>query len=319
MSIATKTQAPGVEKLVASPIDAAIMAAESHAEQSMFVQDCLAIAKPRLSILVLLSVVAGFVLATPAELDLMRLLHAVLGTALVAIGSGALNQVLERKTDALMERTKNRPLATGRMNPGSVLLFGAASSIAGLLYLAVQTNLDTSLLAAVTLLLYVFVYTPLKAVTPLNTLVGAVPGALPPLIGWAAVAETADLNIKAWSLFMILFIWQLPHFLAIAWIYRHDYSRAGLQMWPTVDPDGDVTGRQVVVQSLLLLPLSLLPCVFRLSGPLYLLGAAVLGLAFLAFGINFAVRKTDRAARQLFLASVIYLPLVLGLMMYDRL
>ena len=313
MRLATEVEPQGVEKRVGAPLKV------DTAGQRLFVQDCLAIAKPRLSMMVLLTTMAGFALASTAPLNLMRLFHVIFGTALVAIGSGALNQVLERKTDALMIRTRNRPLPTGRMDAGSVLLFDVLSSIAGLVYLAVLTNLDTSLLAAVTLLVYVFAYTPMKSKTPLNTLIGAIPGALPPLIGWAAVSDSADLNIQAWSLFMILFVWQLPHFLAIAWIYREDYSRAGLQMWPTVDREGDVTGRQVAVQSLLLIPLSLTPFVFRLSGPLYLFGAAFLGLAFLVFGLNFTFRKTDRAARQLFLASVIYLPVLLGLMMYDRL
>jgi heme o synthase len=285
------------------------------ADSGTFFDDCMMLVKPRLSALVLLSTAAGFYLGSRGFMDLALLGDVLIGTAVVATGSSMLNQVLERKSDALMERTRNRPLATGRMTSGPVLYAGTLFSIFGLLFLALRVNLDSSLLAAATLGLYVFVYTPMKRMTTLNTLVGAIPGALPPLIGWAAVGE---LNAAAWALFGILFIWQLPHFLAIAWIYRADYAKAGLMMLPTVDTEGYSTGRQIVVHSMLLLPTSLLPFLFHVSSGIYFIGAAVLGLGFLYFGLNFAFRRTDWAAKQLFLASVIYLPLLLTLMVLTK-
>lgn len=321
MSVSSEAKS-AVEKLVApplAPLDSAFMEAKT-ATAGNFLRDFAYLTKPRLSSLVLLSTAAGFILGNTGSIDYTLLIHTLCGTTLVAFGSSMLNQVLERKTDRLMERTKNRPLAAMRIDPGTVLYAGAAFSIIGLLQLAKCVNLNAALWAAVTLALYVFLYTPLKRVTTLNTLVGAIPGALPPLIGWAAAqTDGTGLNLQAWSLFMIMFIWQLPHFLAIAWIYRKDYASAGLQMWPTLDPDGVVTGRQTVVQSMLLVPVSLVPYYTHLSGPLYFAGALVLSLAFLCFGIHFAMCRTDRSARLLFLASVVYLPALLGLMMATQL
>jgi protoheme IX farnesyltransferase len=309
-AVAEKLATPSLAPLNESFVEA------RRATAREFIRDCAYLTKPRLSSLVLMSTAAGFILGNGGSIDYTLLLHTLCGTALVAFGSSMLNQVLERKSDRLMKRTQERPLATGRMDAGSVLYAGTALSVIGLLQLARCVNLDAALWAAVTLALYVFVYTPLKRVTTLNTLVGAIPGALPPLIGWsAAQTDGMGLNMQAWSLFMIIFIWQLPHFLAIAWIYREDYARAGLQMWPTLDPDGVVTGRQALVQSVLLLPVSLVPYYTHLSGPVYFAGAAMLSFAFLGFGAYFAVRRTDRSARLLFLASVVYLPVLLGLMM----
>jgi heme o synthase len=284
---------------------------------SVFLGDISALTKSRLTLMVLLSTFAGYYMGCAGAIDWNVLLNTLLGTAFVAAGSSAFNQVIERKTDALMQRTQNRPLPSGRMSPSTVLLAGAILSIGGMLYLAALVNLDAALWAAVTLGLYVFVYTPLKRITTLNTLVGALPGALPPLIGW--VAARGELNLQAWAIFSIVFVWQLPHFLAIAWIYRADYARANYVMLPIIDEQGFSTGRQISIHALSLLPLSLAPFFLRMTGPIYVVGALILGVAFLAFGVNFAFKRTDGAARQLFLSSVIYLPLLLALMMVDKL
>jgi heme o synthase len=240
----------------------------------------------------------------------------MLGTALVAAGASALNQLLEREHDAKMERTEDRPLPSGRLQPGTVLLFGGISAGLGLLYLSLAVNPLTSLLGAATLGSYLFIYTPLKRVTTLNTVVGAIPGALPPLMGWAAAR--GEISSGGWALFAILFFWQLPHFLAIAWIYREQYERAGFVMLPVVDPSGERTGRQAVSHTLGLLPFSLCPFVFHLAGPTYLAGAVVLGAAYLWFAIQFSRQLSLTAARRLFFMSITYLPLLLGLMVLDK-
>jgi heme o synthase len=272
--------------------------------------------KARLTFLVLLTTLVGFYVAYPGGLNWLLLFHTMLGTALVASGAAALNQLLEREHDAKMRRTEDRPLPSGRMQPGTVLILGAACGGGGLIYLALAVNLLTSLLGAITLVSYVFIYTPLKRVTTLNTVIGAIPGALPPLMGWAAAR--GDISSGGWSLFAILFFWQLPHFLAIAWIYRDQYARAGFVMLPVVDPNGERTGRQAVSHTLGLLPVSLFPYVFHLAGPVYLFGAFGLGLAFLWFAIQFSRHLTIPRARQLFFASILYLPLLLGLMVLDK-
>jgi protoheme IX farnesyltransferase len=272
--------------------------------------------KARLTFLVLLTTLVGFYVGFQGRLDLMLLLHTMLGTALLASGASALNQWIERDHDALMERTEDRPLPSGRMQPDTVLILGGICSGLGLIYLAFAVNLLTSLLGAVTLVSYVLVYTPLKRVTTLNTIVGAIPGALPPLMGWAAAR--GDISRGGWSLFAILFFWQLPHFWAIAWIYREQYARAGYVMLPVVDPQGERTGRQAVSHTLGLLPVSLGPFLFQLAGPTYLCGAIVLGFIYLGFAIQFSRRLTLRSARQLFFVSILYLPLLLGLMVFDK-
>ncbi|HYF48503.1 MAG TPA: heme o synthase [Planctomycetota bacterium] len=279
-------------------------------------KDLSLLVKPRLTSVVLLSSVAGFFLGSDAQTHWMLLLHMVAGTALVAAGSSCLNQVMERNIDARMRRTQDRPLPARRLEAPHVLVFGALLTIVGMTYLSLSVNLDAALWATLTLALYVFAYTPLKRVTTLNTLVGAVPGAMPPLIGFAAAK--GGLDFRAWILFAIVFVWQLPHFLAIAWLYRADYARAGLKMLPGVDPEGLSTGRQIAVHSLTLLPVSLAPAIFKITGAVYLLGATALGIGFIAFAINFTVKRDDAAARKLFLASVIYLPLLLALMIYDK-
>ena len=282
----------------------------------MLLSDYVMLAKPRLSSLVLLAALAGFFFGSTGNIDFVLLLETLFGTALVACGASALNQVLERENDALMDRTKGRPLPSHRLEVDQVLYFGVATAVIGMLYLALCVNLPSAQWAALTLALYVFIYTPLKRITSLNTLVGAIPGALPPLIGFAAAR--GELTIEAWCLFAILFAWQLPHFLAIAWIYRDDYSRAGFQMLPKVDPEGYSTGRQMALHSLTLLPLSLLPFFLHMSGVIYMISALLMSAAFIIFALNFTFKRTDKAARQLFLSSVAYLPLMLAVMMYDR-
>ncbi len=272
--------------------------------------------KARLTFLVLLTTLVGFYVGSPGALDFLLLFHAMLGTALVAAGASALNQWLEREHDAKMERTEDRPLPSGRLQPAQVLVFGGVCAALGLVYLAAAVNPLTSLLGAVTLASYLFIYTPLKRITTLNTIVGAVPGALPPLMGW--VAARGEITRGGWALFAILFFWQLPHFLAIAWIYREQYARAGFVMLPVVDPAGERTGRQAVSHALGLLPVSLSPFVFHLAGPVYLFGALGLGLAYLWFAIQFSRRLSIPGARRLFFMSICYLPLLLGLMVLDK-
>lgn len=272
--------------------------------------------KARLTFLVLLTTLVGFYLGVRGPMDYALMAHMLLGTALLAGGGAALNQLLERDYDARMRRTENRPLPSGRLQPDTVLILGGVGSALGLVYLALFVNLLTSVLGAVTLASYLFVYTPLKRVTPLNTVIGAIPGALPPLMGWTAA--TGEVTLAGWSLFAIQFFWQLPHFLAIAWMYRDDYAQAGFVMLPAVDPKGERTGRQAVSHTFGLLGISLFPVWFGLVGWLYLAGALVLGTFFLGTAIRFARRLTMPAARQLFFVSILYLPLLLGLMVLDK-
>jgi len=277
--------------------------------------DLLALTKPRLNFLVVLTTTAGYYLGAVGY-DLARLFHTVVGTVLVAGGAAAFNQLLERETDALMRRTQTRPLPDGRLEPGVAGLFAAALSVVGLGQLAFGVNLLAACVAAVTLVSYVAIYTPLKRRTPLATLVGGVPGALPAVIGWAAARN--DLSIEGWALFGLVFFWQMPHFLAIAWMCRDDYARAGLPMLPVVEPDGRSTGVQVVLYAATLIPVSLLPSMLGLTGRWYPAGAVLLGLGFLALGVEFARRRSDVSAGRLFFASITYLPLVLGLLLGNR-
>ena len=272
--------------------------------------------KFRLTSLVLLTTLVGFYVGESGAVDYVLLLHTILGTALVASGASALNQYLEKDFDALMKRTRGRPLPSGRLQPETVLLFGAMCAGAGMVYLAVAVNLLTSFLAAVTLVSYVAVYTPLKRVTTLNTVVGAIPGALPPLMGWTAAR--GEITIEGWSLFAILFFWQFPHFLAISWLYREEYERAGFVMLSVFDREGHRTGRQAVCHTLGLLPISLCPFLFHVTGVWYLAGALALGIAFLAFAIQFSRSLTLGHARKLFYVSIVYLPVLFGLMVLDK-
>jgi len=250
-------------------------------------------------------------------MDYLLMLHTLFGTALLAGGAAALNQLIEREHDARMRRTEDRPLPSGRVSPDAALLFGGLCASAGLIYLALGVNLLTALLGTVTLCSYLLVYTPLKRVTTLNTAIGAIPGALPPLMGWTAA--TGHISLGGWTLFVILFFWQLPHFLAIAWIYREDYARAGFAMLPVVDPEGSRTGRQAVSHTLGLLPVSLAPFLLRITGPVYFFGALALGIVFLWHAIQFSRYLTMERARRLFYMSIIYLPLLLGLAVLDKL
>jgi protoheme IX farnesyltransferase len=282
------------------------------------VVDFLALTKPRIAVLVLFTVAAGALLAAGAAVDAITVLHAVVGTALVAAGASALNQLLERQSDALMRRTESRPLPAGRLQPAEVAVFGGGLALLGVLYLAVTLRQAcTPLVAAFTFATYVFVYTPLKRRTSLNTLIGAVPGALPPVIGWTAVRGTLD--TEAWLLFAIVFLWQVPHFLAIAWIYREDYARAGLRMLPVLDADGRMTGRQMTLYTLTLIPVSFAPATLGSAGPVYLLGALALGLFFLVRVSDFARSCSVEDARRALRASLVYLPGLLALLLFDRL
>jgi protoheme IX farnesyltransferase len=278
--------------------------------------DYLILTKVRITALVLVTTAAGFLLASGPDLDLTLLGWTLLGTGLAASGAAALNQVLEREVDAKMERTAGRPIPSGRMSPGRGLGVGVVLAVAGVAFLGALVNGLTALLALATVLLYVAVYTPLKRITPLNTIVGAVPGAIPPVMGWTAVSGT--LGFPAVVLFAILFLWQLPHFLAIAWIFRDDYRRGGFPMLPVVDQDGESTGRQVALYCAALVPVSLVPTFLGLTGPIYFFGALVLGLAFLASGLAMAMHRRGQEARRVLLASVTYLPLLLALLVVDR-
>lgn len=279
--------------------------------------DLLALTKPRITALVLVTTGVGFYLATTGAVDVALLLHTLLGTALLAGGTNALNQYAERGPDARMKRTRDRPIPSGRLAPGAALAFAAAISALGALYLAVAVNPLTALLGACALGMYVFLYTPLKRRTWWCTIVGAVPGAIPPMMGWAAVR--GDVGAVAWVLFGIVFLWQLPHFYAIAWIYRSDYARAGFPMLPVVDTDGSRTSRQVVASTLALVAVSVWTSVLGLTGALYLVGALALGAGFLGFGVWLAGQRSGSSARRLFLASVVYLPVLFLLMVVDKL
>jgi protoheme IX farnesyltransferase len=262
----------------------------------------------------LLTVAAGAVLASRGTPDWRVVTHALVGAALVAAGASALNQWWECDVDARMQRTRDRPLPARRLRPGEVLAFGIGSAAGGVVYLAVTpVHPLAAVVAALTVLIYVCVYTPLKRRTPLNTLVGAIPGALPPVIGWTAVR--GSLNAEVGALFVILFLWQVPHFLAIAWIYRLDYGRAGLCMLPTVDRDGGLTGRQMICYCLALVAASLIPLVVGRAGWVYLAGVLLLGIGFLACAVGFSLQRSLGRARAALRASLIYLPALLSLLL----
>jgi protoheme IX farnesyltransferase len=266
--------------------------------------------------MVVLTTAAGFLLAAPRPLPWVLLWHALLGTALVASGASALNQVVERHTDARMRRTANRPLQAGRLEVNRALTFGLMISIVGVVYLALLVNWLTALLGALTLGSYVFIYTPLKRRSSLSTLVGAIPGAAPPVMGCAAA--TGRLDLLAGILFAILFLWQMPHFLAIAWLYRSDYELGGFPMLTVGRLRGARTARQMMLYAGALIPVSILPNVFGFSGLPYFVGALALGLVFLGYCVGFSRQHSARAARRLLLASVVYLPVVLLLMVADQ-
>ena len=272
--------------------------------------------KPEVNFLVLATTLAGFCLGSREPVNLRLLVHTLLGTLLVASGTGTLNQFIERKADAQMRRTAARPLPAGRLVPSEALWFGILLAAGGGLYLWLAVNALASVLALLTLSTYLLFYTPLKKKTPLCTLVGAFPGAMPPLIGWAAAH--GHLSLEAWVLYAILFFWQFPHFLAIAWMYREDYARAGLLMLPAGDRDGRATGRRILACLLALLPVSLVPSFLGQAGLLYFSGALALGLAFFYSGARLASSRSNALAKRLLFASILYLPLVFGLMVLDK-
>src|SRR5579859_1439470 len=280
------------------------------------VADYWSLTKPEVNSLVVASTLAGFYLAWRGPMNYTLMIHTLLGTLLVASGTATLNQWVEREFDARMRRTANRPLPAGRLSSSEALWFGIGLSVAGGLELALAVNILSSFLALLTLASYLLLYTPLKRKTSYCTLVGAFPGAMPPLIGWAAAR--GNLNLEAWILYALLFFWQFPHFLSIAWMYREDYERAGLLMLPPNDPQGRLAARQILATSIALLPVSLLPTLLGQLGMTYFFGALALGLAILYYGASTAMVRSKVMARRLLLASVFYLPLVFGLMILDK-
>lgn len=276
----------------------------------------LALTKPDVSFLVVMTTAAGFYLGSRGPVDLARLAHAVFGTTLVAAGTSALNHYVERATDARMRRTVSRPLPSGQLTPAEALWFGLGLVVTGTIYLALAVGALAGLLGLATCLSYLGAYTPLKKRTTLATLVGAFPGAAPPLIGWAAAS--GSLSAGAWILYAMLFLWQFPHFLAIAWMYREDYARAGIRMLPVVDPSGAATYRRVLLAALVLLPVSLLPALMGMAGVRYFFGAIVLGAALVQVCLWAARSKTNVRAKWLMHATVLHLPLLLGLWMLDK-
>jgi heme o synthase len=266
--------------------------------------------KARLSLLVLVTTAVGFYVGAPDQVNYLALFHVVFGTAAAAAGAAALNQWWERKADAMMSRTKMRPVPAGRMRPMEALILGGALSVFGVGYLAVACNALSAVLATITIVIYILAYTPLKRVSTTNTLVGAIPGAIPPMIGWAAARGQID--IGAWSLFVILMLWQLPHFFAIAWMYRDDYSRAGFQMISTDDRTGERSASQSVFFCILLLVLGGLPTFLEITSWIYIPIELALGGWFVATAMRFLRMRTPAAARALFITSIVYLPLLLG-------
>jgi protoheme IX farnesyltransferase len=292
-------------------------AVQSRPRAASAMADMAELVKARLSLLTLATAMAGFALGVDGAWNFLLLAATLTGTALSAAGAAALNQWWERAHDARMKRTRDRPLPGGRMAAGDALAAGLVLSLSGVLCLALFANPLAAGLAAATIIFYILVYTPLKRVTSLNTIIGAVPGALPPLIGWTAARGT--INAEGLTLFAILFLWQMPHFLAIAWLYRGDYAQAGFKMLSEGDDNGVVTGRQAVIYALALLAVSLLPSIFFGYSAVYFYGALMLGAGFASVAVNFAVSGGSvAAARWLFLASIAYLPLLLGLMVLTR-
>ncbi len=274
--------------------------------------DLIVLTKARVNALVVATTAGGYYLGAPGPVDLVTLAVVCFGTALVASGAAALNQVDERDTDRLMRRTRLRPVARGRMKPAEGRIIALVLSLAGLSIIWFGSNPTATVVALVTLVVYTMVYTPLKRRTSLATVVGAVPGALPPMIGWAASGSLA--SAAPWTLFLLMFIWQLPHFLAIAWMYRDQYAAAGLPMLPVVDTTGATTGRQASLWAVTLIPCSQLPFLFGISDRTYAIGALVLGMMQLGLAVAFALRRTNANARLLFYGSITYLPLLWMLM-----
>ena len=296
----------------AAPFDAAADRPVAHGRGADFV----ALTKPRLNSLILVTTVAAYYLGGGNELPWLRLLHTIVGTALVAGGASALNQFWERDTDRLMRRTEQRPLPDRRLHPKDAMWFGVALSAVGIADLSLGVNQLTAIIAALTLASYVLLYTPMKLRTSLSTIVGAIPGALPAVIGWTAA--TNSLSIGGWALFGIVFMWQMPHFLAIAWMFRDDYARAGIPLLPVVQPDGRTTAHQAVLYAAGLIPVSFLPTAVGLASAYYLVGAIVLGVILLVLALEFANTRGLPAARRLFLGTILYLPLLWIVLLADH-
>ncbi len=301
---------------------AAAVSASLDFDEQMMARERIAayleLTKPRITFLILLIALAGFCLASPrGGFEYAQLAHVLIGITLLSSGIAALNQTIETDVDGLMRRTQARPLPSGRLSESQAFLFGIGLTVAAEIYLTLWVNPLTALLGVVTAIGYVLVYTPLKTRSTLSTAIGALPGAMPPLLGWAAAR--GHLNMEAWSLFAILFLWQFPHFLAIAWMYREDYGRAGIKMLPVVAPDGRSTAQQIILFTILLIPVSLLPALLgTTSGAIYSFGALLLGVLFLYSGVRMAVSRSRQEARRLLLASVIYLPLLFALMVASK-
>lgn len=276
------------------------------------IRDYLELAKARIVVLILITTAAGYAVGSVGRYDWLAMIHVLIGTAMVAAGTNALNQYMERHHDAQMARTRRRPLPSGRMTERAALTFSIAISIAGVVYLATLVNPLSALVAGTTLATYLFVYTPMKRKSDVCTLVGAVPGALPPMIGWAGAS--GSLEIGAWLMFAIMFLWQMPHFLAISWIYRDDYARGGFLMVSLRDRDGIVTSTQAFLYAALLIPVSLLPAVFYVASPVYFIGALLLGLGFGLAAMRFMQVRTMRNAKILFGVSNLYLMVVMALL-----
>ena len=293
-----------------------VPAASDDAQRASRTADFVMLAKPRLNLLVLITTLTGVYLASPTGVPLPLLVHTLVGTALVAGGAAALNQVWERDTDGLMRRTRMRPLPGRRLRVAEGTWFGVLLSLVGIVELAAGVNALSAAVAAVTLASYVLVYTPMKRRSSLSTLVGAIPGALPPVIGWVAV--TGSITLPALVLFGIQFFWQMPHFLAIAWMYRDDYAAAGFPLLPVTEPDGRRTGQQALLYAAALWPVSLMPAVVGLAGTSYSILATALGFALIAYAAMFARHRSRATARRLFLFSVLYLPLLWGALVANR-
>jgi heme o synthase len=283
-------------------------------------KDYIELTKPRITWLILMSTAIGYFFGLPShawrDISLLLLFHTVIGTALIASGTAALNQWYEREADEKMRRTADRPLPSGRLNATRALVFAIVLSLAGFLDLYFGANPLAAWIGAFTLASYLFLYTPLKSRTWWSTTIGAVPGAMPPMIGFAAAAGT--ITRESWVLFAILFLWQFPHFYSIAWMYKEDYARAGIRMLPVVEPDCRSTARQIVLYGIALIPVSLIPAMLGMSGRIYFVGALALGLWFLYSGVRVALERTLVRARGVLITSVLYLPLIYGLMLLDR-
>jgi protoheme IX farnesyltransferase len=294
----------------------ALSQGQSLPAERTLASDLYELTKPRMNFLVVITTMVGYYMAVNSRSDWAKLVFTLVGTAMTAAGSSVFNQYMERGYDALMHRTSDRPLPSGRIRPPHAMLFGLVLSICGVGLLAAFVNALTATLGAATLLLYIAVYTPAKRYTSLCTIVGAIPGAIPPMMGITAVRGV--ITIEALALFAILFVWQMPHFLAIAILYRDDYARGGFRMLPVVDDSMRMTGRQIVLYSIALIPVSLMPTLIGMDGIRYGISALILGAGFLAFGLRCARSRERADARKLFLASIIYLPVLLIVLMIDK-